>query len=117
MPPLSPPPEGRGGRAARALPFPATNGNPLLAHDQWEVRGGPRGAGAGLAPPSPPPPRGGRVTHVRASPRAVVRSLPRRLPLGGGARAACGAGTRAVVIGAGGGGRGRSGGRLSQGVL
>lgn len=56
VPPLSPPPEGRGGRAARALPLPATNGSPLLAHDQWEVRSGPRGAGAGPSPPPPPAP-------------------------------------------------------------
>lgn len=44
------------------------------------------------------------MTHVRAPPRAVVRSLPCRPPRARasrrrGARAACGAGTRAVVIG------------------
>lgn len=107
------------------------------------ARSGPRGAGAagtvavrregggrgeddgGRFSPLPSPParlRGGRVTHVRAPPRAVVRSLPRRLspclPAGGGARAACGAGTRAVVIGAAGrgGGRGSGSGRAPQSV-
>lgn len=135
--PPPPPPRvtrpGGGGRASACLPSPrpprggaggrhvrSPSRQPMGARSSRTISGkcgAVREAQArGLAPPSPP--RGGRVTHVRASPRAVVRSLPRRLPLGGGARAACGAGTRAVVIGAGGGGgRGRSGGRLSQGVL